>query len=670
MLDISKYDKRTLRTRRQSPRQSFTGCRFENQPDRDENLEILDQARRDWECLHTFRKRAQRAAMYADGRQFEDVMQDPDRPGKVVCEKDYLARQGKIPIVQNIIASIVRSILGQHRSSSDKSVVFIRNPAEPDQEQLLSDVLQSIATANQVPELDAQNLNYFLLSGALMQRISYSYFKEYDRSDVYIENVDYNRIFFNPDVKDVRLNDVCRIGVVHDLSLAELLQQFCKNEREELWMRNRFEAETSKNSHLNALSGDEMRHFDFASSYGNTRMRVVECWFLKTVWRTYVDDPFTASEGITSLSVKQLQDINRKRIAEVQEWNAAHPDQTLPESEVALVEYRRQMEPEWNVAYLLSDGTCLLKSQTPYAHQEHPFCLRLAPMISGNVYGIVHQIIDQQRMINRIITLWDMIVGASAKGVLLIPEDVLGDKTPEEFADEWVRFNGVLVYRPSSRNPTAIPQQITASATPAGLPEMLNIYLSMIRDVSGVHEAMQGKPAASGVSGRLYQQETVNSSVNILDLMKMLAAFKEVRDRKVLKVALQFYAGRRSVVSESSGRPVAVDAEKIKHVDFDLKVIQNTDTPSYREGVDNRLMQMVTAGMIPPDIYFKNSPDPTSKKIYEDMKKMAQQAQQGQPPQVPPDVQQQAQQGDPKAVGLLRQAVGMEQPAPNLQVAP
>jgi hypothetical protein len=662
MFEISKYDRRRASPLRRAAERYGRGrpdCRFESQPRRSEHLEILEQARRDWEDLREFRRKARRAAMYADGNQWDDVIEDPDRPGKLVQEKEYLLRQGKIPIVQNIIASIIRTILGQHRASSDKSVVFIRNPTDAHQEQQLSDVLQAIATANQASELDAQNLTCFLLSGALIQRVSYGYFKEYDRSDVYLENVDCNRIFFNPDVKDIRLNDVCRIGVVHDLSLEELLQQFCATEQEERWMRDRFAMETSRSAQLLALTGDDMRRFDFSSAYGNTRMRVVECWYVRTVWRTYITDPFTASEGLTELSVRELDDINRQRLSEVQAWNAEHPDDALPEGEVALVEYRRQMEPEWHVCYLLSDGTCLMESKTPYLHQEHPFCLRLSPMASGSVYGIVHQLIDQQRMINRIITLWDMVIGASAKGVLLIPEDVLGDKTPEEFADEWVRFNGVIVYRPSTRNPSSIPHQITANATPAGLPEMLNIYLSMIRDISGVHEAMQGKPAASGVSGRLYQQEAVNSSINILDLLKTLSAFKEVRDRKALKVALQFYAGRRSVVSDEDGRPRVIDPEKIRSVDFDLRVIQNSETPSYREGVDSRLMQLVTAGMIPPEVYFKNSPDPTSKKIYEDLKKLSAAAQQGEAPPVTPALEAAASQGNPEAIRLMQQAVGV-----------
>jgi hypothetical protein len=669
MTAITRYDKRTLRTAGRdddilpSPNRPAPEDRFRVT---DENLRILEQAQRDWDSLHAFRQRAKRTARYVDGDQWGDVMEDPDRKGHTITEKDYIKRQGKTPVVQNILSSIVRNITGQYRNNADKPVVFVRDPSQSGQEAVLTDILQAVATANQLPELDAQNLQYLLLSGALIQRLSYSYFKDYDRSDVYIENIDYNRIFFNADVKDIRLNDLCRIGVIHDLSLDQLLSQFCSTTEDEAWMRRRFEMETcSTNSH-DGLTGKETAHMDFFRSYDNTRLRVFECWYLTTVWKTYIYDPFTGSEGLTALSVQEIRHINAQRLQEVREWNAAHPGEQLPEASVALVEYRQKMEPEWQVCYLLQDGACLLKSKTPYRHQEHPFCIRCFPMIAGNVYGLVYQLIDQQRMINRTITLWDMITGAGAKGVLLVPEDVIPDwMSPEEFAEEWVRFNGVIPYKPKQHG--QLPRQVTANSVPVGLSEMLHIQLQLMQDISGVHEAIQGKTPHPGVSGKLYQQETVNASLNTLHIMKTLAAFKEIRDRKILKLAAQYYHGKRRILSEAAGEAVTVDAEKIRDIDFDLRIIQNTDTPGYRQLSEERLTQMVLSQLIPPEIYFQNSSDPTVKKIYASLKKMQASPPAGAAPaggvQPPPELAQAAQQGDPQAIQLLQQAVGMpEQP--------
>jgi hypothetical protein len=625
----------------------------------EKEIEILDQAHRDWVSLSEFRKKARRSIRYSDGDQWNDLIEDPDNPRKSITEKEYLRRQGKVPLVQNKMGSIVRNILGQYRTNADKAIVLVRDPERTEEEQVLTDILQAIAAANQLEELDTQALNCFLHSGAAIQRISYRYLKELDRREVYVENIDYNRIFFNADVKDLRLRDLCRIGVIHDMTKSEFLSVFCKKEADRDFLENRFNSETTiYETRTNGLTGTDERTMDFHTSFDRSRIRVFECWNLETEWKIYIYDKATGTEGLTSLTESQIKAINNKRIQQVREYNAslANQEEQVSGNGIALIKYEKRIEPQWTYRYLLSDGTCLQKGVTPYQHQEHPFILRLFPMLSGNVYGIVHQIIDQQRMINRTIALWDFIIGAGAKGVLMIPEDLIPEgMTLKDFTDEWVKFNGIIPYTPS-RIHNQLPQQITTNSVPAGINEMLNIQLGLIQDISGVHSAIQGKTPASGTSGALYQQETQNASINTLDIMKAHAAFKQMRDRKMLKTALQFYNGKRRIISSGiNGGIVLVEPDKIRDIDFDTQIIQNTDTPVYRQLAENRMMDLVLKGLLDPMLYFKNSSDPISKKIYESMKQM--QEQQGQGNEVPPGLMQAAQQGNPEAVQMLQQAV-------------
>jgi hypothetical protein len=656
------YDKRRLKKpsagmpARQGSRSAVSA--FDRQ-DRTNNHEILFLAQRDWESLAKFRETARRCIRYSDGKQWDDFIQDPDHPGKYIVEKDYMRRQGQIPIVQNKIFSIVRNIIGQYRQNADKSIVLVRDPEKTQQEEILTDVLRAVATANQLEELDAQNLNYFLHSGALIQRIAYRYFKEYDRSDVYVENIDYNRIFFNTDVKDLRLNDLCRIGVLHDLSLDQVLSQFCKNEADREFLTQRFHSSTTFTTASDALTGRELKNIDFISSHDNTRLRVIECWTLETDWEIYIYDPATGSEGLTDLAEKEIIAENKARIRQVLEYNQANPDNPIPDDQIALVEYEKRIEPYWYFRFLLPDGTCLQEGRTPYLHQSHPFVLRLFPMLSGNVYGIINQTIDQQRMINRFIMLYNFIIGAGAKGVLMVPEDLLPDgMTEQEFTDRWIRFNGVIFYTPSTKH-SHMPQQITTNSVPVGIHEMINLQINLIEDISGVHSAIQGKTPGSGTSGTLYAQETQNAAINTLDIMKTQSSFKEVRDRKILKTAIQFYNGKRRIISSNAnGGVITVNPEEIRDLDFDIQVIQNMDTPLYRSITEDRLVQMVTAGLLAPELYFENSSDPTIKKINESLKKMKEQ----QSAAIPPELMQAAQQGDPRAVKMLQQAIGQQQP--------
>jgi hypothetical protein len=213
-----------------------------------------------------------------------------------------------------------------------------------------------------------------------------------------------------------------------------------------------------------------------------------------------------------------------------------------------------------------------------------------------------------------------------------------------------------------------MPQQITTNSVPVGIHEMINLQINLIEDISGVHSAIQGKTPASGTSGTLYAQESQNAAINTLDIMKTHSSFKEMRDRKIIQTAIQFYNGKRRIISSKiDGGVITVNPEQIRDIDFDIQVIQNMDTPLYRSLTEDRLIQMVTAGLLAPELYFENSSDPTVRKINESLKKMKEQ----QGAQIPPELMQAAQQGDPRAVQMLQQAIGQQQPQqPQTQAPP
>ena len=117
---------------------------------------------------------------------------------------------------------------------------------------------------------------------------------------------------------------------------------------------------------------------------------------------------------------------------------------------------------------------------------------KLYPLIDGEVHAFVEDVIDQQRYINRLITMIDFIMGSSAKGVLLFPEDQIPDgMTIDDIADEWTKYNGIILFRPRPGSP--MPQQIAVNATQVGAYEMLSLQMRLFEDISGVHGAMQGR---------------------------------------------------------------------------------------------------------------------------------------------------------------------------------
>ncbi|MDE5797094.1 MAG: hypothetical protein K2H75_08270, partial [Muribaculaceae bacterium] len=190
----------------------------------------------------------------------------------------------------------------------------------------------------------------------------------------------------------------------------------------------------------------------------------------------------------------------------------------------APIEYRRVNAHRWRYYYLSPNGMVLTSGDSPYHRFGHPYVIKAYPYIDGEVHSFVADIIDQQRYTNRLITLNDWMMRASAKGVLLFPEDALGrGMSLEDVADQWSRFNGVIPYRPRPGIP--LPQQVSGSVGNLGITELLSVQMKMLEDISGVNAALQGRLDSGSVSGTLFNQQTQNSLTSLLDLLESFDTF-------------------------------------------------------------------------------------------------------------------------------------------------
>ncbi len=164
----------------------------------------------------------------------------------------------------------------------------------------------------------------------------------------------------------------------------------------------------------------------------------------------------------------------------------------------------------------------------------------MSRLVDGEIYSFEESIIDQQRYINRLITLNDFIMSASAKGVLVFPENAIPKgMNKEDILEQWTSYRGVIFANLKAGVP--LPQQISTNATNIGTNEMLALQMQMVRDISGVHGAMLGKEAKSGTAASLYAQEASNAQTNLLDTIESFAAFRKRRDYKIAKTIPQCY---------------------------------------------------------------------------------------------------------------------------------
>jgi hypothetical protein len=234
--------------------------------------------------------------------------------------------------------------------------------------------------------------------------------------------------------------------------------------------------------------------------------------------------------------------------------------------------------------------------------------------------------------------------------------------TPDDFAKEWVRFNGVIVYKPNLQH-GKIPEQISAKSTNIGLQEMIALQMSLFQDTSGIYGAIQGKDAPSGTPASLYAQQAQNASINTMEQMAYFENFIQSRNFKVLKVLTQYYKDKRYLAI--SGRTISessklYDPDLVRNLDFDVVVTQGTDTPVYRQLIDNTLIELLKGNMIDLKMYLEHTSMPFADKLLASIKQREElMAQGGVPGALPEDLISEVNAStNPQAMAILNNAFG------------
>ena len=331
----------------------------------------------------------------------------------------------------------------------------------------------------------------------------------------------------------------------------------------------------------------------------------------------------------------------------------------MERDDIPLIESEWFMDDYWYYYYLSPFGDILAEGETPYDHKSHPYAFKAYPYIDGEIHSFVSDVIDQQRYTNRLITLYDWIMRASAKGALLVPEGALPDDMDwDDLADEWSRFNGIIRYVPKPGVP--MPQQLASNSVNIGIGELLNLQLKFFEDISGVNGALQGKPGYSSTSGTLYAQQTQNATTSLLDLLETFSSFIVDGAYKDVKNIQQFYDTKRriSIVGRSAAQ-VDYDPDKIRDTEFDLSIVESTATPTYRQAANEFLMQIWAAQQISLEQLLTYGDFPFADELLQSIQSQKEQIEQGQTPQgISPELQRQVmQQADPDKVTQLQNMV-------------
>jgi len=631
-----------------------------------------------WSCMYDQlehqRRIAKRCMDYTNGEQWKDKIKTAD--GEYITEEQNILRQGKIPLKNNMIQVLVNAIVGTFRSNRTEPEARARKRDAQEISDMMSCALQYAHQTNELRELDAITFREFLQISFALQSVGYRWIKEKNCYDVYVKKYSFFRSFFNGNLEDPRGKDVTTIGVLEDYLLDEVTSLFARTKEEKERIEEIYHRPLSEIPDYDALSKDRLDNMNFFTPSDKNLVRVIQCWELETKDRIRCWDKYYGK-----IYKKEIDDEKRIDAENENRWQQAQ------EAGIDYDTFKKTMEIQksyindrfWVCYYVSPWGDILFKKESPYQHGESPFVLKLYPLINGEIHSFVENIIDQQRYINRLITLIDFIIGASAKGVLIFPEDALGDMTKEEILDEWTSYNGVIFAKVKAGMP--MPQQISSNSTNIGATELLTMQMQLLTQISGVSGAMQGQSAKSGVSSSLYQQQAMNSQGNILDYLESFDSFRRQRDYKMLKTIVQYYDEPR--YSNITGKNFTEKARNYdprllrdgaKTIDFDIAIEETQLTPTYRAMMNQFLLQIFQMGKMSVKTLLKASTYPFADEVMrlvdeEEQQMMAQQ--QGMQQAVSPQggtpaadlgnpsavMNQLAGNADPRAMEMLQQAM-------------
>lgn len=581
------------------------------QTERSAVLDKIWRYRNMWDSLSSFRERRRRNKEYFHGNQWGDYIKD--KSGKMITEEQNIINQGKIPLKNNMISSIVTSILGVFRQSYGKPEVIARNVDNQLVGEMNTCMAEYIYQMQRLKELDAKDMLEYMISGLVIQLVDYQWNDELGRNEEVIVSYNPSRLIINGGIEDPRGSDIHTIGVLMDMSVDEVVSRFARSRKEVEKIRRIYSIATTSyiEQTYKVFTRSKEYNLDFFVPSDQNKCRVIQVWEKQIeesllvhdrLYGTWDEYPLSDKSAIEEMIRVREQDI----AAEGLDYELCKID--APEYHTATY---------WYVRYLSPLGDVLYEARTPFNHKSHPFVICMGHLIDGEIHSFIENIMDQQRYINRLITMMDFIMGASAKGVLVFPESAIPkNMDKEDILEQWTSYNGVIFA--NLKPGVAMPQQISTNATNIGASEMLYMQMQMISNVSGVYGALQGKEPKSNTASSLYAQQAQNSQVNVADLLESFTEFRVARDYKALKIAPQCYdspffinlAGRQHDKTAQWWNPdIAAD------IDIYVNLSENNNTAVYRMMSSQIIIKAMEMGLMDMETVLQTGIIPDGERI-------------------------------------------------------
>lgn len=598
-------------------------------------LPLLQRCEQLWLNLEGFRQQRARALRFTFGDQWGDLI---EVDGETMTQRKYLQKLGNVVLQTNQIKNKVDTIVGVLVKEKNEPICNARDRDEQQYGEIMTTALQANCNKNKMEALYIKWMKEMCLGGLAVGKEVYEYRDA--RLDSWTDYREPNCMFFDSEMTDPRFWDISLIGEFYDMPFDHLASRLAKNEADYSKLRDIYNAQSKviKDTVVEDITDKKKNEtLDFMSPYDPNRCRVFEIWTKETAPRYRLYDANEGSEEVIEASDKlALEEIEREN----NERLFAGRQAGWSDEEIPIIEKEFFIDEFWYCRILAPDGTIIWEGESPYADRCHPYSLCATPFVNGEIVGYMNDAIDHNIAMNRTIVLQDWLTRTQAKGVTVVPKDIVPNGDYKKFAKSWTAIDDMVFIDMKPGQEGLMPKVFYGNAQTYPASELINTYSRLMENSTAITGAIQGKTPYSGTSGTMYAQMAQNSSTPIAALLSQFRAFlQDVHTKKMKNIAM-FYDTKRfeSIAGNIDGifDNANLNLNDVRDIEYDLSIEESTSTPVYRAIINDDAKEFLMNGLITMEEYLTIANVPYADKLLQQRQARQaemQAAQQGQMPQ-------------------------------------
>ena len=543
-----------------------------------------------WNSLAQWRQDIRRNEEFVYGDQHADKVYDW-KSQSWKTERQLFVEQGLQPSQYNIIRNIIRTITGVWSSNKTMPSVIAQKDDNQKESEMLTATLHAFYRKAELSKLDYSQLNSLIIIGAAIVKPHYA--NRDNDSDVVNDYIDPYTFIVDNNMKDPRYKDCTLVGCFYDLSVDDISGMFNHGDRKRARQLRELYGDTSEERIYQSVETFTDKRIELNFFVPETQSqglgRVIEIWRKESAECFWVHDMLHGTYLPDFESTESdLKALLAQRIAEQAAMGVSEED-------MLLLEWTWGRDSYWKYYYLSPWGHVLDSGINPFWHDQAPIVFEFHDFFVGKIYPFVKDLIDVNKQINKLAAISELLSKYSAKSLMLLPTQSIA--TEQGYGIDYIErkmtdYDAVIPYDASVNGGLNKPEFINTIAQAFTPLNVVNMYLKLSEQTSGVYGALQGQQPTAGTPAQMYAQQSQNSASSLNGIFDAINSWRVRRDKMNVQLMQQFYTDKKYVYDKNEGMQLLYDPELVKNIDTDISVVENTDTPAYRLMINDILIQL------------------------------------------------------------------------------